>query len=158
MHCHLQEREVHRQQQESEINFDSPAITTTVVEEGENILVVEDEDFVREVTCEVLRSSGYVVLKAKNATQAKELLRKSPAALNLLITDIVLPDQNGCELARDICAANPSLAIIFMSGYPKNVVATHLSQQRQALFLPKPFSANSLLKMVQPILTKANRQ
>ncbi|HZR58055.1 MAG TPA: response regulator [Terriglobales bacterium] len=147
---------MHRQQHESQIDSDSLAITTAA-EESETILVVEDEDFVREVTYEVLRSSGYVVLKAKNATQAKELLRKSSAP-SLLITDIVLPGQNGCELARDICAANPSLVTIFMSGYPKNVVAAPLSQQRHSFYLPKPFSASSLLKMVRSILAKGRKQ
>jgi two-component system cell cycle sensor histidine kinase/response regulator CckA len=109
---------------------------------------VEDEDFVRNVTCEVLRSSGYIVSTAEDATEAKELLRRSAFLLELLLTDIVLPDQNGCELAQVIRKINPGLLTIFMSGYPQNAIS-RLPQQQQMFYLPKPFSASSLLEAVR---------
>jgi DNA-binding NtrC family response regulator len=128
-------------------------------EESQTILVVEDEDFVREVTCEVLSSSGHVVLSAKNAAEAKELLQQSGSLPQLLLTDVVLPDQDGCDLARDISAINPDLLVIFMSGYPKNIVSQRLSQQH-ATYLAKPFSASSLLATVRGVLeqSKVGRQ
>jgi two-component system cell cycle sensor histidine kinase/response regulator CckA len=128
-------------------------------DESQTILVVEDEDFVREVTCEVLSSSGHVVLTAKNAAEAKELLQQSSSLPQLLLTDVVLPDQDGCDLARDISAINPDLLVVFMSGYPKNIVSQRLSQQH-ATYLAKPFSASSLLATVRSVLeqSKVGRQ
>jgi two-component system cell cycle sensor histidine kinase/response regulator CckA len=130
-----------------------------MAEEIQTILVVEDEDFVRQVTYEVLGLSGYVVLTAKNASEAKELLQQSGSLPQLLLTDVVLPDQDGCDLARDVSAMNPDLLVIFMSGYPKNIVSQRLSQQR-ATYLAKPFSASSLLATVRSVLeqSKVGRQ
>jgi DNA-binding NtrC family response regulator len=134
-------------------------VAIEIAEDIHSILVVEDEDFVREVTCEVLSSSGYVVWTAKNASEAKELLQKSGSLPQLLLTDVVLPDQDGCDLARDISEINPDLLVIFMSGYPKNIVSQRLSQQ-QATYLAKPFSASSLLAAVRGVLeqSKVGRQ
>jgi CheY-like chemotaxis protein len=145
----LPEREVHREKHGTEVIAALQAPTVTeLAQEGERILVVEDEDFVRNVTCEVLRSSGYIALPATDATQAKELLRRSALVPHLLLTDIVLPDQNGCELAQDIRAVNPTLIAIFMSGYPNNVIS-RFPEQPRTFYLPKPFSASSLLRAVR---------
>src|SRR5579863_6375946 len=74
---------------------------------GETILFVEDEAFVREVTCEVLRSAGYRVLTAKNAGEAQKIYDEEGAAIDLLLTDIVMPGETGRALAARLQARNP---------------------------------------------------
>jgi DNA-binding NtrC family response regulator len=152
----LTEREVHREQHGEGIITALGALTATkAAKEGQSVLVVEDEGFVRDVTCQVLISSGYAVLNAKDATEGKELLRKSAFVPWLLLTDIVLPDQNGCELAQDNRAVNPTLIAIFMSGYPNNVIS-RFPQQPRTFYLPKPFSASSLLGAVRRAIECVN--
>jgi two-component system, cell cycle sensor histidine kinase and response regulator CckA len=115
------------------------------------ILVVEDEAFVREITCEILESEGYRVLKACNAAEAKVVFRRNRKIL-LLLTDVVLPGQNGRELANDLRALNPRLRAIFISGYPENAVRQMGIVEDGMFYLPKPFSAESLLRKVRLVL------
>jgi CheY-like chemotaxis protein len=86
------------------------------------ILLVEDESRLREVTCEVLEAAGYRVLKTRNAAEAISVFTEYKAIVRLLLTDVVLPGQNGRDLATDLRSVCPKLKIIFISGYPENVV------------------------------------
>jgi two-component system cell cycle sensor histidine kinase/response regulator CckA len=80
------------------------------------ILLVEDEQFLREVTCEILESAGYRVLKTRNAVEALSAFKEFKPIVRLLLTDVVLPGQNGRDLATDLRAMCPKLSIIFISG------------------------------------------
>jgi CheY-like chemotaxis protein len=80
------------------------------------ILLVEDETFLREVTGEILESTGYRVLKTRNAAEAASAFRQYRAIVKLLLTDVVLPGQNGRDLANDLRAISPNLRTIFISG------------------------------------------
>jgi PleD family two-component response regulator len=80
------------------------------------ILLVEDEGFVREVTCKVLESAGYKVLSTCNAAEAKRKFRGCAQGVELLLTDVVLPGRDGLALAKDLRAIRPALKTIFMSG------------------------------------------
>ena len=82
------------------------------------ILLVEDESFLREVTCEILESAGYRVLKARTAAEAISAFDEYKTIVRLLLTDVVLPGQNGRDLATDLRSVSPKLKIIFTSGYP----------------------------------------
>jgi CheY-like chemotaxis protein len=79
---------------------------------------VEDETYLREVTCESLESAGYRVLKTRNAAEAINAFRQYKTIVKLLLTDVVLPGQNGRDLANDLRSVCPKLRIIFTSGYP----------------------------------------
>jgi CheY-like chemotaxis protein len=116
------------------------------------ILLVEDEDFVREVTCEVLQSAGYRVLKAREATEATTMFRRHACDVQLLITDVVMPGQNGRDLARELSSACPGLPTLFVSGYPEGGRGKDSDQERAIFYLPKPFSAKSLIQAVGSIL------
>jgi DNA-binding response OmpR family regulator len=116
------------------------------------ILLVEDEAFLREVTCEILESTGYRVLKTRNATEATNAFRQYKAIVKLLLTDVVLPGQNGRDLAHDLRSICPSLRIIFVSGYPENVVTKHGIHEAGMFYLPKPFSLQSLTRKVRQVL------
>ena len=118
----------------------------------ETVLLVEDENFVREVTGEILQSAGYRVLKARNAAEAMRAFRQHRDEVQLLLTDVVMPGQNGCGLAHDLRDMRPSLRTIFISGYPENLVTRNGPQPPGVSYLPKPFSAESLLRQVRRIL------
>jgi two-component system cell cycle sensor histidine kinase/response regulator CckA len=116
------------------------------------ILVVEDEAFVRDAACDILEREGYRVLRAANAMEAQAAFYSQPRNIQLLLSDVVLPDQNGLRLAKDLQAAYPALKTIFISGYPENAVTRCGLTTDQMSYLPKPFSAGSLLGKVRQVL------
>ena len=120
------------------------------------ILLVEDEAFVRQVASEILSSAGYRVLQASNAAEAVLTFRGHEAEVQLLLTDVVLPDRNGCDLAYELVSLSPSFKAIFVSGYPENSVTRKGLQQPGWSFLPKPFSAASLLQRVKESLNQVS--
>lgn len=116
------------------------------------ILLVEDEAFLREVTCEILESAGYRVLKTRSASEAIDAFREYKTIVRLLLTDVVLPGQNGRDLAIDLRSVCPTLRIIFISGYPENAVTRQGIQEDGMFYLPKPFSLQSLTRKVRQVL------
>lgn len=116
------------------------------------ILVVEDEAFVREVTCDILECEGFRVLKARTAAEARTVFRRYRKIVRLLLTDVVLPGQNGRDLAKDLRKLCPTLTTIFVSGYPENAVTRDGLADDGMFYLAKPFSAESLLKKVRQVL------
>jgi two-component system, cell cycle sensor histidine kinase and response regulator CckA len=113
----------------------------------QTILLVEDETFVRNVTCKVLEDEGYIVLKSSSARAAKAAMSAFKNAPQLLLTDVVLPDQNGYALAADLRKINPELRAVFMSGYPKQ--DDQETGDDGTFYLPKPFSSQALLRVVR---------
>jgi two-component system, NtrC family, sensor kinase len=117
---------------------------------GERILVVEDESGVREPAVLMLTAAGYEVTSAASAEEAWRMTRvRLP---DLLLSDVVMADASGGELALRLRAEAPSLPILFMSGYPDDVVARHLVRERRLAFLEKPFTSRTLLKAVRAAL------
>ena len=125
---------------------------TALLQAHGTILLVEDEAFVREVTCEILESAGYRVLKARNAAEALNSFRRYKRIVRLLLADVVLPGQNGRDLANELRTISPSLRTIFISGYPENAVTRHGLQEDGMFYLPKPFSVESLMRKVNEVL------
>jgi two-component system cell cycle sensor histidine kinase/response regulator CckA len=82
------------------------------------ILLVEDEEFLRNATGDILESTGYRVLKTRNAEEATSAFRRYKTIVKLLLTDVVLPGQNGRDLANELRSICPNLRTIFTSGYP----------------------------------------
>ena len=97
------------------------------------ILLVEDEGFVLNVTYEILCSAGYRVLPARNAGEAVRAFRSHAEGVQLLLTDVVLPDRNGCDLALEL-ATTGGVKAIFISGYPDNSHSKGTSTSRLGLF------------------------
>ena len=116
------------------------------------ILLVEDEAFVRKVACEVLCSAGYRVLPAENAADALKAFRGHPEEVQLLLTDVVLPDRSGCDLALELVNAGAGVKAIFISGYPENFITRQGLQNPGWSYLPKPFSAVSLLQKIKEVV------
>lgn len=117
------------------------------------ILVVEDEDFVREVTCEVLLAANYLVLRARTASEAIRIFPHDGQPLQLLLTDVVLPGRSGYLLANDLRAISPNLKIVFISGYPATEVSKQGLGDGNVSYLPKPFSVEMLLEKVRTALS-----
>lgn len=123
----------------------------------QTVLLVEDETFVREVACEVLSRAGYRVLKAGNATEALQVFREHAGAVQLLLTDVVLPDRNGCDLAQELSTMCSGVKSIFVSGYPENSITRRGLGQPGWFYLPKPFSVASLMQKIQEALPSEPR-
>ena len=119
------------------------------------ILLVEDEPFLRDVTCDILESAGYRVLKTRDAVEALSAFNQFKPIVRLLLTDVVLPGQNGRDLASDLRAICPELRIIFISGYPENVVTRNGVHGDGMSYLPKPFSMQSLTRKVKEVLQQS---
>jgi len=122
------------------------------------ILLVEDETFLLDVTCEILESVGYRVLKTRNAAEAMNAFRQFHAIVRLLMTDVVLPGQSGRDLANDLRNICPDLRVIFISGYPENVVTRHGIQEEGMFYLPKPFSLPTLTRKVRQALKQGQTE
>lgn len=129
----------------------STTISTKVPGKRETILLVEDEAFVREITCQVLESAGYMVLQASSAEEALWAFCQHEGPVHLLLTDMVMPGKNGQDLAAELGALSPEMKTILTSGYAENV-AEEMGRNPRIFFLPKPFSVQSLTRKVRNVL------
>jgi two-component system, cell cycle sensor histidine kinase and response regulator CckA len=107
------------------------------------VLLVEDETMVRELAREILELQGHVVLEAADGAEALRVAEAHGGEIDVLLTDVVLPQIPGPELADRLVAARPDLQVIFMSGYPERHLASIGS--RRSIFLAKPFRATDLV-------------
>jgi two-component system cell cycle sensor histidine kinase/response regulator CckA len=119
---------------------------------SEKILLVEDEETVRGVAARVLVNQGYRVLEAPNGQEALSVLENVDGQVDLVLTDVVMPDMGGFELAERLRGRWPGLKVVFMSGYAEGDKTQPGSQDSQRSFLQKPFSAESLMLMVRQVL------
>lgn len=118
----------------------------------ETILIVEDEAAILNmVSIFLTRRQGYTVIKAKTPTEAIKLA-KQHSQIHLLVTDVIMPEMNGRELANNILSIHPSLKCVFMSGYTADVIAHHRVLQDGVDFIQKPFSLNALATKVRSVL------
>jgi two-component system cell cycle sensor histidine kinase/response regulator CckA len=119
---------------------------------SETILVVEDEPALRELTCVLLQEAGYTVLESSGVENAIAIAKDSHRAIDLLLTDIVMPRLDGRELANQLAALRPNLRILYMSGYTDDVIV-HCGLLKQATVLvQKPFTKATLLRKVRETL------
>jgi PAS domain S-box-containing protein len=129
--------------------------TQSVAQRGdETILLVEDEEAVRELVRIALQDKGYTVIEAHDADEAISLCKDYPGQIDLLLTDVVMPLRSGRELAEQLKALRPQTKVLFMSGYTDDAVVRHGVLAAEVAFLPKPFSANALVSKVRDVLDK----
>ncbi len=119
---------------------------------GETVLVVEDEDAMRELTRRILTRNGYEVLLARSGVEAIELVRAREEPIDLLVTDVVMPQMLGKEVAEQIAALRPDVAVLYMSGYAQPVLASTGTLDRGVTLIEKPFSEGRLLEKVREVL------
>jgi two-component system cell cycle sensor histidine kinase/response regulator CckA len=121
----------------------------------ETILLVEDEPELRELTRTVLTARGYRVIEALNAEEAERLANESHSRgtkIHLLLTDVIMPGVSGRELAKRVLSRQPSVRVLYMSGYTYNVIAENGTLERGVAFLQKPFSPSGLVEKVREVL------
>ena len=116
------------------------------------ILLVEDEEGLRALNARGLASRGYTVLEAGNGVEAIDLLEKFDGQIDLVVSDVVMPEMDGPTLARELRSRNPDLKIIFVSGYAEDAFQKHLPDHGQYAFLPKPFTLKQLVAAVKETL------
>jgi two-component system, cell cycle sensor histidine kinase and response regulator CckA len=119
---------------------------------SETILVVEDEPVLRKMIVDFLESSGYKVLNAESASEAVGHVQLFPGTIDLVLTDIVMPDMNGADLARFLCALRPELRVLYMSGYSDGALGDKFVLPKDVAFLQKPFSRLKLAHKLREIL------
>jgi two-component system cell cycle sensor histidine kinase/response regulator CckA len=118
----------------------------------ETVLLVEDEDDVRELIREYLQSQGYKVVSASSGEEGVGLVRELRAAPSLLISDIVMPGMNGRVLSEQLRASYPGLKVLYVSGYTDDVLITHAALPQGTHFLQKPFALSTLATTIRTIV------
>ncbi len=119
---------------------------------GETILLVEDEDIVRDVTAQVLEGCGYQVLAAADAKTAMDIFTQNRGRIGVLLTDLGLAGESGAELAEKLSESDPRLKVILMSGYSEREMSGHEFGDTGMAYLSKPFSAESLIGKVRQVI------
>jgi len=118
----------------------------------ETVLVVEDEESVRKLARRALEASGYTVLHAGSPLEAIEIAAQYPGRIDLLLTDVMMPDITGRQLADRLTASRPGIAVLYMSGYAEDAIVHHGRLDPDTAFLQKPFSPDTLSHAVRAVL------
>jgi two-component system cell cycle sensor histidine kinase/response regulator CckA len=117
------------------------------------ILLVEDEEGLRSLNARGLRSRGYTVVEASNGVEALEALEERDGAIDLVVSDVVMPEMDGPTLLRKMRGRNPDLKIIFVSGYAEDAFAKSLEENEKFDFLAKPFALSALVAKVKETMS-----
>jgi CheY-like chemotaxis protein/anti-sigma regulatory factor (Ser/Thr protein kinase) len=116
---------------------------------GETLLVVEDEAALRDVAGRILSGAGYRVLSAECGPEALALAARHEGAIDLLVSDVIMPGMLGKDLAERLCVARPDTRVLYMSGYAQPILHSHGTLDPGVALLEKPFTANDLLTAVR---------
>ena len=116
------------------------------------ILLVEDDEMVREFARAALRSYGYTVLAAADAAEALEFSREHIGLISLIVTDLVMPGITGRKLSEQLTSLRPEMKVLYVSGYPDNAIVRHGLLDPETAFLQKPFTPDALARKVREVL------
>jgi CheY-like chemotaxis protein len=140
---------------ESKTELPTPTATALEPERApgsEVVLVVEDNEMVRNLALSILRRNGYTVLGASGGAEARRLLEEHRSRLDLLISDVVMPDLDGKQVYQLVADKHPGVKVLFMSGYTRNVITQSGILEPGVAFVQKPFSVQELLSEVRNAL------
>jgi DNA-binding response OmpR family regulator len=118
------------------------------------VLLVEDEPFVREATCCLLRSAGFEVLPTADAQEAMKVYEQSERKIDLLMSDVGLPGRNGYQLGQDVHSVSPEIPVLLTSGYGETGYETE-SLEAHTYYLAKPYSRAELIEKIEKVLGPA---
>jgi two-component system, cell cycle sensor histidine kinase and response regulator CckA len=122
------------------------------------VLIVEDDDQLRRLTHRALASQGYVVLEADRGRTALDIARRHKGPIDLLLTDIVMPDTNGRKLADTLRAARPAMRVVYMSGYPDRAIVNNGMLEPGDDYLAKPFTTDAITRKVREVLEQGEER
>jgi PAS domain S-box-containing protein len=138
---------------EKTVETDRDTDSNIISEMGkETVLVVEDNEQVRNLSCEILKLHGYKVIDTPDGKTAMEAAKLYPGRIHLLITDVIMPDMNGKELHRQLSQIHLNIKTLFMSGYPEDIIGHHGVLDAGINFIQKPFSLHDFVARVRQVL------
>jgi CheY-like chemotaxis protein len=129
-----------------------PTTQPKAIRGSETLLLVEDEDAVRNATAEFLRLQGYTVLEATNGAEGLTKAQQWSSTIHLLVTDVVMPSMSGGELAQKLKAIRPDTRVLFLSGYAGKTILDHNVVDLETNFLQKPYSLKQLSVKIREAL------
>ena len=129
-----------------------PSVETAAPRGSETILLVEDENVVRGLARQILEQAGYNVLDAGNGEEALRLCRQHSDPIHLLLTDVVMPETSGKEIAHLLTSLQPATRVLFMSGYTDDAIVHHGVLDTSVEFIQKPFTPVGLTRKVRQVL------
>ncbi len=118
----------------------------------ETVLLVEDEDMIRDLVRHILEAHGYTVIAASRGEEAVELAKRHDGSIDLLVTDVVMPGMSGRELADRLSRSRANLRVLYMSGYTYNEIGRHGVLGSDIAFIQKPFAPDGLMRKVREVL------
>jgi two-component system, cell cycle sensor histidine kinase and response regulator CckA len=119
---------------------------------SETILLVEDDDTVRDLAGAILRDYGYTVLEAHDGNEALKMCGEHEGTVHILVTDVVMPGMNGRELAQKMESLCPAMKVLYISGYTDNAIVHHGVLKAGTAFLQKPFTPEALARKVREVI------
>ena len=128
------------------------SVAPTRLTGDETVLVVEDEEAVRNLAKRILGAAGYTVLTAANGGEALLTCEQHPAAIHLVLTDVVMPQMSGRVFAERIATLRSGIKVLYMSGYTDNAIVHHGVLDAGTKFIGKPFNATDLTRKVREVL------
>jgi two-component system, cell cycle sensor histidine kinase and response regulator CckA len=137
---------------DAEVDSLRPQVTPTTLRGTETILLVEDEEQVRTIVLSILTRQGYRVLPAQHAGEALLLCERHPETIDLLLTDVVMPQMSGPELAKRLASTRPQMKVLCMSGYTDDSIVRHGVLEAGVAFIQKPITPSSLARKVRAVL------
>jgi signal transduction histidine kinase len=139
----------------SDLVFEEKNPTTTPRLRGnETVLIVDDESAIREIAEQALKAGGYMVFCASNGNEAMQIVKGLAKPIDLLVTDVVMPGMSGRELAEKLVEIQPSIKVLYLSGYTDDSVVRHGLSHSQVNFLQKPFTPRSLAQKIRSLFEK----
>jgi CheY-like chemotaxis protein len=120
---------------------------------NETVLIVEDNAAILKLTQRMLKRLGYRVLAANSPQKAIAMARNHPEPIDLLLTDVIMPESNGRDLALRMEGICPRIKVLYMSGYTSNIIVNRGVLNEDVVLLQKPFSKNELASKIKDVLT-----
>jgi len=143
---------VYLPREHADIDQPSPEPVTAPPRGSETILMVEDEEMLRNLVRRILERQGYQVLSASGGQEAVAEAKRHPARIDLLLTDVIMPDANGKQVYEQLRLQRPDIKVLFMSGYTGDAIAQHGLFDLDLPFIQKPFTIRNLAARVREIL------
>ncbi|WP_162010066.1 response regulator [Pelodictyon luteolum] len=140
---------VHVLGDDADMKLEREASDTSACSGGRVVLIVEDEPDILKLCRFVLESRGFTVLVASSPLKALCRVREYAGSIDLLLTDVIMPEMNGSELSARLTELHPDVRVLYMSGYTADIVGSHGVSDRSVNFIQKPFSVKELIGKVQ---------